>query len=60
MQEIRDNTSVDPCSNLPNESMWPNLAVPTYLIEVLWNFSLCLEQLKGGTFRPCLSYLAFF
>jgi hypothetical protein len=21
VQEIRDNTSVDPCSNLPNESM---------------------------------------
>jgi hypothetical protein len=34
MQEIRDNTSVDPCSNLPNESMWPYLAVPTYLMEL--------------------------
>jgi hypothetical protein len=38
MQEIRDNTGVDPCSNLPNESMWPYLAVPTYLMELLWNF----------------------
>jgi hypothetical protein len=38
IQEIRDNTSVDPCSNLPNESMWSYLAVPTYLMELLWNF----------------------
>jgi hypothetical protein len=35
MQEIRDNTNVDPYSNLPNESMWPYLAVPTYLMELL-------------------------
>jgi hypothetical protein len=34
MQEIQDNTSVDPCSNLPNESMWPYLTVPTYLMEL--------------------------
>jgi hypothetical protein len=34
MQEIRDNASVDPCSNLPNESMWSFLAVPTYVIEL--------------------------
>jgi hypothetical protein len=32
-QEIRDNTSVDPWSNLPNESMWPYLEVPTYLMD---------------------------
>jgi hypothetical protein len=38
MQEIRDNTSVDPCSNLPNESMWPYLAVPTYLMELFVEF----------------------
>jgi hypothetical protein len=48
MQEIRDNISVDPCSNLPNESMWPYLVVTTYLMELLWNFSSCLGQLKGG------------
>jgi hypothetical protein len=35
MQEIRDNTNVDPCSNLPNESMWPYLTVLTYLMELL-------------------------
>jgi hypothetical protein len=58
MQEIWDNTSVDPCSNLPNESIWPYLAVPTYLIELLWNFSPHLGQLNDGTFHPCLSYLA--
>jgi hypothetical protein len=34
MQEIRDNTSVDLCSNLPNKSMWSYLAVPTYLMEL--------------------------
>jgi hypothetical protein len=38
MQEIRDNTSVDPCSNLPNELMWPYLAVPTYLMELFVEF----------------------
>jgi hypothetical protein len=51
MQEIQDNTNIDPCSNLPNESMWPYLAVPNYLMELFvefftlswvverWNFS---------------------
>jgi hypothetical protein len=34
MQEIQDNTSVDPCSNLPNESMWAYLVVPNYLMEL--------------------------
>jgi hypothetical protein len=29
MQEIQDNTSVDPCSDLPNELMRPYLVVPT-------------------------------
>jgi hypothetical protein len=35
MQEIWDNTSVDPCSKLPNELMQPYLAVPTYLMVLL-------------------------
>jgi hypothetical protein len=39
MQEIRDNTSVDLCSNLPNELVRSYLVVPTYLMELLWNFS---------------------
>jgi hypothetical protein len=34
MQEIRDNTSVDLCLDLPNGLMRPYLAVPTYLIEL--------------------------
>jgi hypothetical protein len=38
MQKIRDNTSVDPCSNLQNELVRPYLAVPTYLMGLLWNF----------------------
>jgi hypothetical protein len=38
MQEIWDNTSVDPCSNLPNISMWPYLVVPTYLMELFVEF----------------------
>jgi hypothetical protein len=38
MQEIRDNTSVDSCSNLQNELMWPYLVVPTYLMELFVNF----------------------
>jgi hypothetical protein len=39
MQEIQDNTSVDPCSNLPNELMQPYIAIPSYIMELLWNFS---------------------
>jgi hypothetical protein len=38
MQKIRDNTSVDPCSNLPNELLWPYLAVSTYLMELFAEF----------------------
>jgi hypothetical protein len=60
LQEIWDNTSVGTCSKLPNESMWSYLAVATYLMELLWNFSRSLWWLKGGTFRSCLSYLASF
>jgi hypothetical protein len=58
MQEIRDNTSVDLCLDLPNELMRPYLAVPTLLMEFLWNFPPCLGQLKDGTFHPFFSYLA--
>jgi hypothetical protein len=38
MQEIRDNTSVNPFSDLPNELMWPYLAVPTYLMGLFVEF----------------------
>jgi hypothetical protein len=38
--------------------MRPYLAVPTYLMELWWNFSPCLRRLKDGTFPLCLSYLA--
>jgi hypothetical protein len=58
MKEIWDNTSVDPCLDLWNGLMRPYLAVPTYLMKFLWIFSPHLGWLKGGTFRPCLSYLA--
>jgi hypothetical protein len=34
MQEFQANTSVDPCSNLPNKTVWPHIAVPTYLMEL--------------------------
>jgi hypothetical protein len=55
VQEIRDNTSVDPYSNIPNESMF-------YLPygAFVGIFSPCLKQFKGETFHPCLSYLASF
>jgi hypothetical protein len=59
MQEIRDNTSVDPCSNLPNESMWPYLVVPTYLMELFVEF-FTLSWAVERSFCPCLSYLASF
>jgi hypothetical protein len=38
IQEIWDNTSVDPCLDLPNELMRPYLAVPTYLKELSVEF----------------------
>jgi hypothetical protein len=38
MQEIRDNTSVDPCLDLPNGLMRLYLAVPTYLMELFLKF----------------------
>jgi hypothetical protein len=38
MQEIRDNTSVDPCLDLPNGLMRSYLAVATYLMELFVEF----------------------
>jgi hypothetical protein len=38
MQEIWDNTSVDPYLDLLDELMRPYLTVPTYLTELLWKF----------------------
>jgi hypothetical protein len=60
MNEMRGNTSVDTCLDLPNKLMWSYLTVPTHLMELWWNFSPCLVWLKDGTFRLCLSYLASF
>jgi hypothetical protein len=59
MLGMRVNTSVDTCLDLPNKLMWSYLAVSTSLMELQWNFSPCLGWLKDGTFRLCLSYLAF-
>jgi hypothetical protein len=53
MQEIRDNTSIDPCSNLPNELVWPYLVVPTYLMKPLWIFSHLV--LGGWKVEPFVS-----
>jgi hypothetical protein len=53
-------TSVDTCLDLPNKLMWSYLAVPSYLMELWWNFSSYLGRLKDETFRLCLSYLASF
>jgi hypothetical protein len=50
MQEIWDNTSVDPWLDLPNGLMRPYLVVPTYLMELWLNFSPYLGRLKDGTF----------
>jgi hypothetical protein len=60
MQEIQDNTSVDPCSNLPNESMWPYLVVPTYLMQLFVEFFTSSWAVARWNFRMCLSYLASF
>jgi hypothetical protein len=45
MQEMQDNTTVDTRLDLPNKLVWPYLAVPTYLMELWWNFSPYLGQL---------------
>jgi hypothetical protein len=58
MQDIQDNTSVDTCLDLPNGLMRPYLVVPSYLMELWWNFSPCLRWLKDGIFHLSLSYLA--
>jgi hypothetical protein len=34
IQEIRDNTSVDPCLDLPNGLIKPYLVVPTHLMAL--------------------------
>jgi hypothetical protein len=60
MQEMRGNTSVDTCLDLPIKLMWSYLVVPTHLMELWWSFSPCLGQLKDETFRLRLSYLASF
>jgi hypothetical protein len=39
MQDIRDNTSVDPYLDLPNGLMRPYLAVRTYLMELFLEFT---------------------
>jgi hypothetical protein len=47
MQEIRDNTSVDPCLDLPNELMRPYLAVPIYIMELyvkIFTLSYAVEK----------------
>jgi len=46
IQEISDNTSVDPCSDLLDEWMLPYLVAPSYLMELLWNFQLVLGGWK--------------
>jgi hypothetical protein len=38
MQQIRENTSVDPCLDLPNGLMRSYLAVPTYLMNLFVKF----------------------
>jgi hypothetical protein len=38
MQKIQNNTSVDPCLDLPNELMWSYIVVPTYLMELFVEF----------------------
>jgi hypothetical protein len=54
MQEMRGHTSVDTCLDLPNKLMLSYLTIPTYLMELWWNFSPCLGWLKDGTFRVSL------
>jgi hypothetical protein len=54
MWEIQDNTSVDPCSNLPKNQCGLNLRSLLTSWVFFMEFSPCLGLLKGGTFRPYL------
>jgi hypothetical protein len=58
MQEIRDNTSVDPCLDLPNGLMRPYLVVPTYLMELfveIFTMSWEVEREKLSSMSLLLS-----
>jgi hypothetical protein len=58
MQEIRDNTIVDPCLDLPNGLMRPYLVVPTYLMEFFVEFftlSWAVERWKLSSVSLLLS-----
>jgi hypothetical protein len=58
MQEIRDNTIVDPCLDLPNGLTRPYLAVPTYLMEVLvkiFTLSWAVERWNPSSVSHILS-----
>jgi hypothetical protein len=60
MQEIRDNTSLDPCLNLPNRLMRPYHAVPTYLMELFVKFftlSWAVERWNLSSLSLLLSLL---
>jgi hypothetical protein len=54
MQEIRDNTIVDPCLYLPNRLMRPYLAFPTYLMDLFVEFF----TLSGVVERWNLSFMS--
>jgi hypothetical protein len=60
MQEIRDNTSVDPCSNLPNKSMWPYLALPTYLMVLFVEFFTSPWAVERGNLLSVSLVLSLF
>jgi hypothetical protein len=58
MQEIRDNTSVDPCLDLPNGLMRPYLVVPTYLMELVVEFFTLSWAVERWNLSSVSSYLA--
>jgi hypothetical protein len=60
MQQIWDNTSVDACFDLPDELMWPYLAVPTYLMGLFvefFNFSWVDERWNLSSMSLLLNLL---
>jgi hypothetical protein len=62
MQEIRDNTSVDPCLDLPNGLMRPYLAVHTYLMELfveIFTLSWAVERWNLSSVSLLLSLFFF-
>jgi hypothetical protein len=55
MQEIWDNTIIDPCLDLPNGLMNLYLVVPTYLMKLFVEFFILSWVVERLNLHQCLS-----